>query len=406
MPKRPRPPKRPSRPRPRQAERRPPKPAPAPTRRIGLYALTPPGLQGVLADEAKAALSASDVLEEKGLIRLSVPSPPAAPLRLLSCDRAALQVREAGGNFLGARGFAEVRSKLARTDFDRALGVLSECGLAQPATFSVVADIAPACEFAFFDVKREVPGIVARRLGLEPSEDGPDLLVHLACSAETLLIGLCLPLLPLSRQGSYSRDLPRALVGALTYLAGPAPRVAVADPDCGGSELLHAWQAASGPGRLVGMTFGAAPPEAVPWLARASHRAWPVADHRLSRVVSALPRLRSPAEVAHLLDETARCLAPGGRATYLLPGGVDVRAAIDAHPRLVLERAVPVELPSGSRTIAVLAATRAAPSHRTPTTAGDRARAARGLGGVQASRKAKKPRKRSVGPAKRRPRKP
>jgi SAM-dependent methyltransferase len=123
----------------------------------------------------------------------------------------------------------------------------------------------------------------------------------------------------------------------------------------------------------------------------ASPRAWPVADLRLSRVLSLNRRLRTPAELAQLLDEIARGLAPGGRAVLLTPAEEAFGRALEAQPRLTLERSLSVREGGAARRILVLRS-EPHPSHHLPRTAGDRERATRELGGVVARRRGRRPR--------------
>ena len=371
-----------------------PRSRPAPAERpsppeVDLYATTAPGLEDLLREEVESAGLARQVGLVKGRVTFSAVGAPPLPLPLLACDRAGLVVRTAHGDFTGLRGLTELRGKLARTEFDRALAALAALGVEKPRTFKVVAEVAPACDFMFFDVKREGTPIIASRLGLELSEEQPDVLVDVQVLPDAAHVGLELPLVSWAAAAKPAR-VPRSLVGAVIRLAGPAPRLTACDPDCGAGELLGAWRAVAGPGRVIGL--GARPParpqptRRVPGVAVAIPRVWPIADARLSRVFSLNPRLRTPVDFAKLADETARCLAPGGRAVFLVPGDQDLLRALEAQPSLTVERTILLRDREESRRLVVLRREGKAPGHHTPTTAGDRARATRELGGVVSRR--------------------
>ncbi len=371
-----------------------PRPHPAPAERpsrpeVDLYATTAPGLEDLLREELEGVAWAREVGLVKGRVTFSAAATPPRPLPLLVCDRAGLAVRTAHGDFTGLRGLTELRGKLARTEFDRALAALAGLGVAKPRTFKIVAEVAPACDFMFFDVKREGTPIIAGRLGLEPSEEQPDLLVDVQVLPEAVHVGLELLLWSWAAAAKPART-PRSLVGAVIRLAGPAPRLTACDPDCGAGELLEAWRAVAGLGRVIGL--GARPPARqrptprVPGVAVAIPRAWPIADARLSRVFSLNPRLRTPVDFAKLAEETARCLAPGGVAVFLIPADEALLRGLEAQPSLTVERTILMRDREEPRRVVVLRREGKAPGHHTPTTAGDRARATRNLGGVVSRR--------------------
>jgi hypothetical protein len=99
-------------------------------------------------------------------------------------------------------------------------------------------------------------------------------------------------------------------------------------------------------------------------------------------VISVLPRIAEPPQLAHVLDETARCLAPGGRAALATTLTGAWRAVVEAQPRLVLEYEARVHGEAGALDVIVLTRSPDARGHRTSVTAGDRARASRGLAGT------------------------
>ena len=370
-------PGRPSRPR---ADTRPPAPARPPAR---LYARTCPGLEEALSHELSQTIRPNHIETAKGFVTFEWPSPQPTAKRLLACDSLCLLVRHAVGDLAGRRGLTELRGKLARTTFDHHLPRLPEFGLARPETIRVRASVARPCAFAFFDVVREATPIVERRLGLPASEAAGALVVEVECSATDLYVGFGLPLI--DWVDPRRRALPRSLVGALVRLAGPGPHLAACDPDCGAGEVLRAWRLVAPRGKALGLSMGRRRGESdatVPPGVVASPRSWPIAGGRLSRIISALPRIADPGQLAHLLDETARCLAVGGRAvlaTALLGAS---RAAVESQPRLRLERSLRVHVAEGHLDVIVLTREPDARPHRTPTTAGDRARATKGLGGA------------------------
>jgi len=372
-----------------------------------LYARTLPGLEHLLAEEASRKSRSAHAVVAKGRIDVGPLTLDPAWRRLLVCDALCLVVRRAAGRFTGRQGLAEVRGKLSRTAFDRHLACLRGLGLPVAGTFRLRVSVAPACGFAFFDVLREGLPIVERRLGLRATEGPADLLVDLECLPDELTIGLALPLADWAHPPG--KRLPRSLAGALLYLARPAPHVAVCDPDCGSGELLQAWRSTTGSGRLLGLTLprrrqdptSAGLPTAV-----ASPRSWPVADGRLSRIISALPRVASAPQLAHVLDEASRCLAVGGRAAMATTLTEAWHAAVASQPGLVLEREVRVHMDGRPLDVIVLARQPGARRHRTPVTAGDRARAARRLVGA-AGRPPRRPRRGQGATKKRsRPRRP
>ena len=372
--------------------RRPPpsRPARPPAR---LHARALPGLEPLLSEELIRALRADrlEVTRGRVLFDCLAPRPPLA--QILPCDGLCLLVRHAAGDFAGPRGLAEVRGKLARTTFDRHLPRLPELGLAPPEGFRVRASVARSCGFAFFDIVREVAPILERRLAL-PAAEGPNaLVVDIECSPTELHIGFGLPLVDWAE--ARRRALPRSLAGALVCLARPAPRVAVGDPDCGSGELLRAWRTVVPTARPVGFSLG--PRDAISRGAApaviASPRAWPLAPGRLSRIISALPRITSAGHLAHLLGEASRCLAAGGCAALATPLTGAWRAAVESQPRLSLERVVRVHHDDRPLDVIVLTRRPDTGSHLTPTTAGDRARATRKLGGAAAQQKPRRARR-------------
>jgi hypothetical protein len=368
----------------------PSRPARPPAR---LQARTLPGLEALLSEELVGALRAERIEATRGRVIFDCPTPKPPLAGILPCDGLGLLVRHAAGDFAGPRGLAELRGKLARTTFDRHLPRLPGLGLAPPEGFRVRVSVARSCGFAFFDVVREATPILERRLELPASEGTDALVVDIECSPSELHIGLGLPLTDWVE--SRRRTLPRSLVGALVCLARPAPRLTVGDPDCGSGELLQAWRSVAPSARVLGFSLGprdAIIRGAVPAVI-ASPRAWPVAPGRLSRVISALPRITSPGQLAHVLDEASRCLAAGGRVALATALTGAWRAAIESQPRLSLERVLRVQ--QDDRPLDVIALIRHPDtgSHLTATTAGDRARAARKLGGATPQQKPRRARR-------------
>ncbi|MBM3500803.1 MAG: hypothetical protein FJX74_19255 [Armatimonadetes bacterium] len=344
-----------------------------------LYARVLPGLEALCAEEVSGLLRAERVETGKGRVEFGCPLPQPGLRSLLVCDSLCLLVRRSEGDFGGRGGLTALRAKLARTDFDRHLARWAQPGLPAVASFRVRAVVGKGCEFAFFDVVREATAILARRLDLPPAETGAPLVVDLECSPTDLHIGLALPLPDWT--DAPRRAAARSLAGALVRLARPAPQLAVCDPDCGSGELLRAWALAARRPRLLGLTLGRRSDAGRdgPPCAAASPRAWPVGAGRLSRVLSLLPRINDPAQLAHLLDELTRCLAVGGRAVFATALTGAWRTAVEALPRLTLERSLRVQ--DGDRRVDVIVLTRSpdARTHATSTTAGARARATKDL---------------------------
>ena len=368
-----------------------------------LYATTLPGLEVVLAEELADKWANPDVEVRGRTVVFRRPSPLHLPLALLACDAVCLLVREAHGDFAGHNGLGALCGKLARTQFDRSLELLAQAGRPTPRTLAVAADVAGACGFMFFDVKRQATPVLANRLGLSASDEHPEVVVHVQCLPHIVRVGIRLPLVSWRPPSARATELPRSLVGSLVRLADPRQPVTLCDPDCGPGDVLLAWEKATGARHAVGLDFGRRSRQqsgAARWLVQASTRRWPIADDRLSRVVSALPRVRSPAEFAKLLGETDRCLAPGGRAVFSIPADEVFHSAIEARPRLVLARDVKFRRERKPRRIIVLTRDGPPNSHRTPMTAGDRARATSGLGGIK-SRRRSPPRTRRPPPPRR-----
>ena len=315
----------------------------------------------------------------KGRVAFEYSATRPNPRELLGCDALCLLVRHSEGDFGGRRGLTELRGKLARTDLERQLARLAEYGVPAARSFRVRATVGKGCEFAFFDVVREATPILERRLELPHSDAPGGVVLDVECSPTDLYVGLALPL-PDWADGA-RRLGPRSLTGALVRLAQPAPQVAVCDPDCGSGEVLRAWSRAARRPRLLGfyrgrreaIDLGGAP------AVIAGPRAWPVAEGRLSRVISLLPRIADPGQLAHVLGEVVRCLAVGGRAVLATGLVTAWRSAVEAQPRLTLERSLRVL--DGDRRLDVIVLTRSsdARAHPTPTTAGDRARATKSL---------------------------
>jgi hypothetical protein len=182
-----------------------------------LHARALPGLERVLSEELSRMLRAAQPEVVKGRIILDVREGRPELRKLLACDSLSLVVRHAVGDFSGRRGLAELRSKLSRTEFERPLARLPEFGLDPPETFRVRASIAPACDFAFFDVNRDASPILEHRLGLRSVEDSPDVIVDIECSAADLYVGFGLHLTDWA--DARRRAIPRSLAGALLHLA-------------------------------------------------------------------------------------------------------------------------------------------------------------------------------------------
>lgn len=349
-----------------------------------------PGLEAVFAEELVGTAGVRDIDAGRGTVVFDHQVPLSLPAPFLACDTLSLLVREAHGEFTGPNGLGSLCGKLARTQFDRSLDLLSRLRVPGPRSFTVAADVARDCGFMFFDARRRALPILAARLNLEPSDSNPDLVVDLECFPDLLRIGVRLPLgawLPPS-PGAPARHA-RSLIGSLIRMAAPNRSVTLCDPDCGSGEVLAAWQRVVGARHVVGLDFrrSARQAEAAPGqLVRASSRRWPIADRRLSRVVSTLPFVRSPAEFAKLLAETNRCLAPGGRAAFVLPGDAAFDSALQAQPGLILQREVRFREDRHARRIIALGRAGAPQSQRSDLTAGDRARATSELGGVKSRR--------------------
>lgn len=362
---------------------------------LGLVARVIPGLERLLLEELRAGtkLRSARVCNARVFFELTEDSGELACLRrTLVCESLGLVVREARGRFSGPQGLGELRGKLARTVFDHHLPLLARFGLRPPRYFRVQPIVGPTCQFTFVHVLREAVPILARRLGLGPSQGEDALVIQVECSPRELLISLALPLID-AKIGDRTRT-PRSLVGALVYLAQPVARAALCDPDCGAGEVLAMYRAVVGRARSIGLTMARQDMHPTQHcgveklvcrsqhfgpMAVASPRTWPIANGRLSRVVSALPRMNTPFQLARLIDETARCLAAGGRAVFATKLTDSWRPIVESQPKLSLERSLPVHLDTSTQNIFVL--TRAIELHpsRLPMTAGDRARASRSL---------------------------
>jgi hypothetical protein len=367
--------------------------------RARLYATTLPGLEAVLAEELVGTSGAQAVDAGHGSVVFEHPVPVPLPAPFLACDSLSLLVRDARGDFTGANGLSAVCGRLARTQFDRSLDLLSRLTKSPPRTFTVAATVASDCGFLFFDAAHRALPVLANRLDLPASDREPDLVIDLHCLPDLLRIGVRLPLQSWPRPTRKSPDsIPRSLVGSLIRLAGPNRAATLCDPDCASGEIIAAWQSVVGARHVVGLEFRNLSPQplvAARRVVRASSRTWPIADGRLSRVVSALPFVRAPAEFAKLLGETERCLASGGRAAFAIPGEDVFDSGIRARPRLKLQREVRFREGKQARRIVVLAPERTARSHRTDLTAGDRARATSALGGLKSGqrRRSRRPRR-------------
>jgi hypothetical protein len=362
---------------------------------VRLYASTRPGLEELLAEELVERGLGSAVEAGKGLAVFGAGRSLHVPLPLLACDRAGILVRVAEGDFAGPRGLSELCGKLARTQFDRGLASLARLGARRPRTVRVQATVSPRCGFMFFDAQRETAGIVARRTELEHSGNRADVVVDIDVQPVELRIGLLLPLAWPELPALGSR--PRSVTGALLRLAQPSARLTACDPDCGAGELLRAWREVVREARLIGLA-GHRPARAkaespdLPLVVSHS-RAWPIADGRLSRVLTANPHLRAPADLARLLEETARCLALGGRAVLMVRSEGPFRRVIEAEGRLAVDRSVVLRGQEETERIVALRRESPRSGHRTAVTAGDRARATRKLGGVVAGRQQERRRK-------------
>ncbi len=367
--------------------------------RARLYATTLPGLEVVLAEELVGGSGAEAIDAGHGSVVFEHPVPVPLPAPFLACDTLGLLVRDAQGDFTGANALGVVCGKLARTQFDRSLDLLSRLTRSTPRTFTVAANVASDCGFLFLDARRRALPVLANRLDLPASDRDPDLVIDLQCFPDLVRIGVRLPLQSWPRPARKSLGtIPRSLVGSLIRLAGPNRAATLCDPDCASGEIIAAWQSLVGARHVVGLEFrnlSAQPLVAAGRVVRASSRVWPIADGRLSRVVSALPFVRAPAEFAKLLGETERCLASGGRAAFAIPGEDVFDSGIRARPRLKLQREVRFREGKQARRIVVLAPERTPRSHRTDLTAGDRARATSALGGVksQQRRRSRRPRR-------------
>lgn len=355
-----------------------------------LYATTLPGLEGVLAEELVGASAARDVAAGRGTVIFEHQMPLPLPAPLLACDTLSLLVREAQGEFAGAKGLGTLCGKLARTQFERSSDLLSRLRGAAPRTFTVAADVARGCGFMFFDARRRALPVLAQRLGLTPSDDQADLVVDIQCFPDVVRIGVRLPLQTWPRPSAKASDSrPRSLIGSLIRLADPNRAVTLCDPDCGSGEILAAWQSVVGARHVVGLGFRRPSSQLVTAagrLVQASSRRWPIGDGRLSRIISTLPFVRNPAEFAKLLGETDRCLAPGGSAAFVVPGDTVFDSAVQAQPGLRLEREVRFRSDGQALRIIVLQRGKTRESHRSDLTAADRARATSELGGVKSRR--------------------
>lgn len=353
----------------------------------------------VLAEELAVASAAHAVDARRGVVVFEHILPVPIPAPLLACDTLNLLVREANGDFTGANGLGSLCGKLARTEFDRSLDLLSRLRVPPPRTFTVAANVARDCGFMFFDAKRRALPILARRLGLTPSDEHPDIVVDLQCLLDLVRVGVRLPLKAWPRPSPKAPGTSaRSLVGAVIRLAGPNQAATLCDPDCGSGEALATWQALVGARHTVGFEFrrpSSQPAITAGRVVQASTRRWPIADGRLSRVVSTLPSVRSAAEFAKLLGETERCLAPGGRVAFVVPGDTVFDSAIQARPGLSLQREVRFRSDGQGRRVIVLLRGGVREGHRTDLTAGDRARATSKLGGVRSrqGRGSRKPRR-------------
>ncbi|MGQ9732495.1 MAG: hypothetical protein ACUVX8_14635 [Candidatus Zipacnadales bacterium] len=346
---------------------------------VRLWLSTLEGLESLLSEELTARFQGEVLAADSGQVLFKVQVTPPLPRDLGACNYLQLLVRRAEGDFRGARGLAVVKQKLARTEFDHALRDLNALQLPKPSAFRVRAAAAPECGFTFFDLSREAFPILEHRLALPPTDAPSAFTVAISCLPHELWVGFELPLIawPID-----TRNTPRSLLGAAIRLAQPRPQLTVCDPDCGRGELLAAWEALSSAGRCLGLSWGAQTNTIrTSPLVIASPRAWPIASGKLSRVISLLPRVRTAAQLAHLVAEMDRSLAVGGRAVLATSLEKELMAAVTAVPHLQLERIVRARWNNINISLVVLVRPISSLPHRTPLTAGDRWRATAKLGG-------------------------
>ena len=143
--------------------------------RARLYATTLPGLEVVLAEELVGVGGVQGVEVGRGSVAFEHLVPVPLPAPFLACDSLGLLVRDAQGDFTGASALGAACGKLARTQFDRSLDLLSRLTKSAPRTFAVAAAVASDCGFMFFDARHRALPVLANRLNLQASDRDPDL---------------------------------------------------------------------------------------------------------------------------------------------------------------------------------------------------------------------------------------
>ena len=338
-----------------------------------------PGLEGLLADEAGERLHAAPAQVGSGLAQIAFTGHPQRLGELLVADDVWVFVRAIAGDFRQERHLSALRSKLARTNPERALTSLRRVQPVPAKPRVHLTGVAHGGSLRFYDLQRECRDVVAGILGGVPVDEGGDVGALLVCAAEYAFLGLRLPAAPFAASPGLLRAAHghASVAGAIIWLARPVPGVSVCDPDAAEGSLLAAWSQVAPPRRAVGLDRRALEPGGGISVLEALPSRWPVEDHSLSRVVSLLPRVRQPLQMAELLGEVARCLAAGGCAALATPLADVLQTGLTAQPLLRVTARHTARLGDERLTLFALAAESGEHRPIVETTAGDRFRASR-----------------------------
>lgn len=319
-------------------------------------AVTPPGLEPVLAEEVRERLAPSKLRSKSGAVILDFAGPPQEVAELRCAAEVWAYVREVEASVSGERSLRAWRAKLRRTELDRALRGLRRAGGSQtPETMRVSVTVAPDVNVRFIDVQDSAVQALGAASGLQAAGAEADVQVRVLVEPERTTVGILLPRSGALVPPSSPTSPLRPVAAAVLRLAAPAREETLLDLACGDGLLLSEWLAAGACGQYVGGDRNWRDVAAASALTKSADAPAYLTIWRSARVplreasvdaclglITRLPR-RPQRTATALCSEVARLLRSAGRAALAAPRSLGLPAAM-GKPPLEVQRGLRVRL--------------------------------------------------------------